>query len=406
MVFSPNAPAAPFPSLPEMQGKIAEAQDPRQRCALIADGLRRLWPGADLYACQLADDSNQALCILDKNGAQRPEWVAAIEQSLPGRGAGALSGPAEINIEGRRFLVEPLTVVSPARKFIGLGIDAGADEATTQFVRSVLQFSAHFFARHHGPRSVPESKMAQNEPEWMDRETAEAGLKAAPLVHEVNNYLNIVTLQLAVMAKSMQTAVVDELAMIRDQGKKLTSLIREWQEGGTRHRRQETPIELNSLVRAVLEDLTKDAELAGQMSIGRGSGSEFANDQQGTARIETKLADAPLLMNGTVRDVYFTIRLLVRDALAALPRGAGTVEVATNKDGGQLSLSVQDSGPEIAPEKIHHAFDASVPLRAGSSRLSLAAAASLIRRRLQGTIDAENRPQGGVVMLVRFRGIE
>src|SRR4051794_40549240 len=76
---------------------------------------------------------------------------------------------------------------------------------------------------------------------------------ARPLVHECNNFLNTLFLQMTIMDKDLPEHLRADWGSIRREGKKLVHLIREWQS----HRRpilESGKTELNQLLQDLLHD--------------------------------------------------------------------------------------------------------------------------------------------------------
>src|SRR5688572_16270885 len=63
--------------------------------------------------------------------------------------------------------------------------------------------------------------------EW--EQAASMGELARPLVHEVNNFLNTIMLQLAAMQPGLPPQFADDLQVIRRRGKQLAQLVQQWQ---------------------------------------------------------------------------------------------------------------------------------------------------------------------------------
>ena len=74
--------------------------------------------------------------------------------------------------------------------------------------------------------------------------------------------------------------------------------------------------------------------------------------------------------------------------------------------GAKVLLTVEDTGPTVASELLPHLFDPLVRAREGPNRLELATCKTLTQRRLQGNIQAENRPEGGVMVTVTLKAAE
>jgi signal transduction histidine kinase len=92
------------------------------------------------------------------------------------------------------------------------------------------------------------------------------------------------------------------------------------------------------------------------------------------------------------------VRLLLSQALAATPPSAGPVTLRTGRGGEHVRLTVEDGGPSVPPEVLPHLFEPFITPRHGPSNLELAVCKMLVRR-LQGRLEAVNRPGGGVAFL-------
>ncbi|MFE7531086.1 ATP-binding protein [Kitasatospora sp. NPDC057542] len=90
----------------------------------------------------------------------------------------------------------------------------------------------------------------------------------------------------------------------------------------------------------------------------------------------------------------------------ALRHGAPPVELVLTSDGGEVTLSVRDHGPGLAPDVLPHVFDRfykadSARTRSQGSGLGMAIA--LENARLHGgTIEVSNAPDGGAVFILRL----
>ncbi len=100
------------------------------------------------------------------------------------------------------------------------------------------------------------------------------------------------------------------------------------------------------------------------------------------------------------------VRNLVRNAVEAVGEGGGEIEVSVTREGQEVVVRVADSGPGLpcgAEERIFEPFWSG---KAGGTGLGLA----LVRAFAEvhgGTVQAENRAQGGAVFTIRLPvGIE
>jgi two-component system sensor histidine kinase KdpD len=110
-------------------------------------------------------------------------------------------------------------------------------------------------------------------------------------------------------------------------------------------------------------------------------------------------------------DLQRLIRLLLANAAAA--PGVSTLAVRTEAARPGARLVVEDNGPAIPTDLMEHVFEPFVVARPApgvselnpTSELGLALCKRLARRQ-QANIHAENRPEGGVRVVVQLRPAE
>jgi C4-dicarboxylate-specific signal transduction histidine kinase len=95
------------------------------------------------------------------------------------------------------------------------------------------------------------------------------------------------------------------------------------------------------------------------------------------------------------------LRLLLKNAAAVMTPGQGLIHVRTLRSGENVQLLVEDGGPAVAPERLPKLFEPTLVCREGVNSLELAACRSIVRR-CKGKIEAENRPEGGVRIVVKL----
>jgi len=132
-------------------------------------------------------------------------------------------------------------------------------------------------------------------------------------------------------------------------------------------------------------------------------GQADGQNQAGTGGVHVLLGLAPNLppVPGTAPELQRLGMYLLSNAAAAASGHDGRVAVYTELQAGKIVLRVEDSGPSLTPEQLDRLFDPSCSGREGSDRLELAASKSLVRR-LGGSIRGENRPGGGVAVVVEL----
>jgi two-component system, NtrC family, sensor kinase len=218
-----------------------------------------------------------------------------------------------------------------------------------------------------------------------DDRTEDEGLSylaalASPVTHEFNNFLNVVMLQAAILQQQVPEKYRDELAALRRQGKGVAGLIQHWQDYRQRFQRPPGPVDLNAVVGRVAATLG-DSPAEG-------------------VRLATALGpDLPPVL-GSDRELGLLVRLLVTNAAAAVADLPGAVTVRTGNGNDGVLLAVEDTGPGVDAAKLPEFFDPLTPARPGTSALELAACETMVRRRLRGRVEPENRPGGGLVVSV------
>jgi two-component system C4-dicarboxylate transport sensor histidine kinase DctB len=196
---------------------------------------------------------------------------------------------------------------------------------------------------------------------------------ATVVAHEFNNVLNNIQLQLAVIElKGGAETVHAELNGIRQIANNAAAMVRQFQAYGRKHHPPLAPVDLNAAVNAAVS---------------------------GRAAVQLRLHPNLPLILGTEADIQRLIRLLLPDNDAL---GSGAATITTEPDEGQVVVRMTDSGPQIPNEFILAVFEPFAVARPGYETWTLAVCKALVRR-LQGTIDAANRPEGGMVFTIRFR---
>jgi signal transduction histidine kinase len=218
-------------------------------------------------------------------------------------------------------------------------------------------------------------------------------LDLADLVaHEVNNLLNSVVLHAALLERSLppeaRPAVQSEIAVVREAVTRAGTMLQRWQQMVPKPAVALEALDLNR----VLHDLPVPRELTNP------SGAAVSVHL-------SPAADLPPVL-GNRADLGRLVPLLLASAAAVSPAGS-TITVRTEADQGHVQLSVEDQGPAIEADLLDRAFEpfASVrgtPLAASDMDELRLAACKVLARRQKGVITAANRPEGGVVISVRF----
>jgi len=99
--------------------------------------------------------------------------------------------------------------------------------------------------------------------------------------------------------------------------------------------------------------------------------------------------------------LIYLLRLLLKNAAAVMTPGQGFIRIRTLHTGENVQLLVEDIGPTVPTELLHKLFEPTVICREGTNSLELAACRSIVRR-CKGKIEAQNRPEGGLTIVVEL----
>jgi hypothetical protein len=134
---------------------------------------------------------------------------------------------------------------------------------------------------------------------------------ARPLVHECNNFLNNLFLQMSILVAELPEEMHEDWGGIKQEGKRLTSLLRQWQSFPAYMARTSEQIELNQLLLEVVHELPCECE---------------------SVQVTMLLSDEPLWITGFPGSTKRLCSLLLQYALAILrdeAHGDGTVALRT-----------------------------------------------------------------------------
>jgi signal transduction histidine kinase len=364
-----------------------ETEDPERRAQEVVAALRLLWPQAALCACNLKLPGFR-LCVFGEPDAERGRWLPILDEflarhdgeELPPRFLAAV--PPGMSLPGRSLAIQPIQDGDGPWGVLIIAIDDDAPPESTALLWELLRnygswLGAHitFEAARHKLSSLRHLFAEQTE-------MANLAALAGPVTHEFNNFLNTLLLQLMVLASQVPEGQRAEIKSVTQQGKAVAALVRHWQQHRAQRRPETRRLDVNELVREVVEQLPPIPE---------------------TVRLRLGLAaDLPTVETNPL-DLRLAVRLLILNAAAALAEEPGVVEIVTHRDGNAVVLSVEDTGPSLAPLLLPRMFELSAENRERVSPLELATCEALVQRRLRGEIRAEDRPGGGVVVRVRLR---
>jgi signal transduction histidine kinase len=345
---------------------FARPEEAARRAMQLAEVVRGLWPMAAFSACVLRDRHQTEVVVLDQNGQARPDLAEQFLATCIGKLL-----PSEISLSDRRFIVEP--AAHGDRAFGALALSAESERRDPGPAdRAVLSACGQYVALHRAleerEREVESLRLQLVE----ETALSAIGEMAGPVVHEFNNLLNTILLQIAVMEQKVDASLLPDLHTIRRQGAGVIALVKRWQQCRRRPAEAQPVLDVNAFIEEIA---TADPA------------------------VTTMLAPHLPALRGTASDFRRLICFLVKNARAV----SDNAVVRTESAGDAVVLRVEDSGPAVPPEMLPRLFQPLGEGRTGTNLLELAACGTLVRR-FQGKLKAENRPTGGLAVIVHLPG--
>jgi signal transduction histidine kinase len=204
---------------------------------------------------------------------------------------------------------------------------------------------------------------------------------ARPLVHECNNFLNNLLLQLAISENDFPEAVRADWKRIRQDGRELAHLLKEWQ-----RQRKSSPgcaekTELNSIMQELQEDLSTE---------------------ESPVHLTVRLAPEPLWLSIFAGEIRRVCRLLVRYAISVFESGGNSrraLVIQSRKMGNKIMLQIHD--PRAATSALNWAEFEMATGRTTLLFLIAATCKGLIERH-GGSIHVEKPSDGCFVLVLNF----
>jgi len=385
----------------------------------VAEGLRRLAPGAPLYACLLQGDGPAWIGLCDEVGSAEPRAAKTLREMLK---RAALSDAACLplartdKLPGQALALQPLEIAGRRLGVLAILLAKATDDVPA--LRHLLgAFAQHVSVavawRHEcAQRGILEQQLTE------ETRRGDIGEMVGPALHEVGNFINSVFLTLAVLERKVPPELRGDFTGLRKQGHAVAALAGHIQQ--TRRATAGAAIDLHAALREALAWLQAGAGGAADSvadSVADGVAAEGVAAEgvamhvfepgtiepvrwtQGVS-IELVLAPTELQVGGR-SDVKRLCRFLVKNAAAATGAG-GKITIATEGVRAGAVLRIADSGPPLGDGQLHHVWDANDALaRPGTNALELATCWSLCKR-LGGKLDAENSADGGVAVTLRL----
>ncbi|WP_456386836.1 sensor histidine kinase [Desulfolithobacter sp.] len=213
-----------------------------------------------------------------------------------------------------------------------------------------------------------------------DRTRAELALHVA---HEIRNPVMVIgglIRRLLGRGNRQDTRGDDErLGVVLEQTEKLESLINRFEELQSGIREHFGEVDLNDLMRQVLDVVKEEAAAAG-------------------IRLESRLAPGSLVFQGDSQLVRVAILHLVRNAIEVCGQG-NIITLATGRDQRGVLLTISDDGPGIPEQVLEHIFEAFHETDAGPTGLGLPWVRQIIDEH-RGTIDLASTPGRGTTVTI------
>jgi len=224
--------------------------------------------------------------------------------------------------------------------------------------------------------AIRDAKRLQQE---LDAQVARAdiGELVAPVLHEVNNFLNSLLMHLTILEPTLSEPQRADTEKLRRHARTVAGVIKQFQQYRGKTKAQQEKNDLNKVIKEVVNELTN------------------------APPVQLKLHRKSLEMEAPLADIKRLCRFLITNAVGAAASTGGHVMIRTDIANEKVVLTVEDSGPSIAPEQMDQLFLVGCQCREGTNTLEMAACESLTRR-LGGRIVGANRPEGGAIIRVEF----
>jgi signal transduction histidine kinase len=370
--------------VPERLDGALAAADAADRAARLAEALHALWPAAALHACRLEGAGGPVTRALDHAGKPRPKWAAALEAQLASAALGADGAPhagklpASLRLSGHTLHRAPITCRGLRYGALALATPPDATPADAAAARALLDDCADRLALRLRLEET-DGRASVAEQEFQELSGAADVTEAfSVFMHELGNILNNLVLDLRLLEREVPEGARGRLAEIGRLAASVPDLLGQLTHFRQARRPAARPVDLNRVAARAVERLGVPADA-----------------------VRLELAPDLPPVEGTPIGLGRLVRLLVGNALAVTPAAAGPVRVCTERAGDQVRLRVEDGGPSVPEEALPRLFEPFLTTRDGQSGLELAICKTMVRR-LLGSLDAANRPEGGVTFIAEL----
>ena len=366
----------------EVMDALPTGEEAPLRADALAELLHSLRPDASLCACVLQRDRQASASARDGTGASRPEWAGRIGEQQRRRATApseaARDLPPQLNLPPGALIWQDIRRRGRDWGALALVVP-DADPSERETVVALLSVLALLLAGRLEIEQLEQELQTLADEAAGDARLADVGEVSVPAAHEFNNFLNALTLHLAVLQYKLPAETHAGLEEIRQQAMAAAGLIVQFQNYRRQGREPQRAADLNRAVRAAV------------LALGGRSAEAVRLD----------LAAEPVAVGAAHGELKRLCLFLVRNAAGAAAAGGGHVVVQTWRSAPKAVLRVEDEGPPASAEELAHLFEPSAPAREGTNPLEMAACRTLARR-LQGALRAEARPGGGAAITVEW----
>ncbi len=200
---------------------------------------------------------------------------------------------------------------------------------------------------------------------------------ARSVAHQIRNPLTTIAGFARLLERNIDESSREPLAAIREEAKKLETMVRAVAEYSSIEMGPETPVNLWVIIEEAKRRIEDHPAVAGQA-------------------IEWK-AECPDINITVDRDLI--VQALAEMLLNAAEFGGGTmVEICAREAGSTIRVGVKDNGPGFTTEGLNMAFDPFYTTKNVGVGMGLTRARRIVNEH-QGTMDIENRPEGGALVV-------
>jgi C4-dicarboxylate-specific signal transduction histidine kinase len=202
----------------------------------------------------------------------------------------------------------------------------------------------------------------------------------ALVCHEINNSLNGLILQVAVIEQAAAHGTPAEISKIGHLAREAADLVRKLQTHVRDKPLDRTAVDINDLARSARDEL---------------------QERYPEAHIKLDLADGRCSVHADASALKRILSLLGWHSVSVASAAKPQIIITTRVHGTRCILTWHDNGPAVADPDLGRLFEPFQSTREGSDNVSLPVV-SLLARRLYGSIKAARAPEGGMNFILEL----